>query len=70
MDHNAYLYEQFATTHRQELERQAQHYRLLSSLPRQRPTVIQMVVGKFGTLLVGLGTHMKQVEQQGKPVVL
>ena len=70
MHPNFDLYEQLATTHRQELEREAEQYRLLAHLPRQHPTVVQLAVGRFGTLLVMLGTWLKQVERQGEPVML
>ena len=70
MHPNFDLYEQLATTHRQELEREAEQYRLLAHLPRQHPTVAQLAVGRFGTLLVVLGTRLKQVERQGEPVML
>jgi hypothetical protein len=70
MDHNSYLFEQFVTTHRHELEHDAEQYRLQASLPHQHRSVIQLAVGRFGTLLVDLGTRMKQVERQGEPVML
>jgi len=70
MDHNSYLYEQFVTTHRQELEREAEHYRLLAHVRGQHRHTIQLAVGKFGSLLVGLGTRLKQYEHQGEPALL
>jgi len=70
MDHNAYLYDQFVTIHRHELERESEQRRMLASLPRQHPTAIQLAVGRFGTMLVGLGTRLKQIEQQGEPAML
>jgi hypothetical protein len=70
VDHNSYLYDQFVTTHRHELEREAELYRLLASLPQQRRTVTQLVVRRLGTLLIDLGTWMKQVEPQEEPVML
>jgi len=58
-----------ATTHRQELEREAERYRLLAHLPRQYPTVVRLAVGRFGTLLVVLGTWLKQTEQRSEPAM-
>jgi hypothetical protein len=69
MQPNFHLYDQLSTTHRQELEHEAELYRLLAHLPRHHPTVVQLAVGRFGTLLVVLGTRLKQAEQQGEPAM-
>jgi hypothetical protein len=69
MQPNFHLYDQLATTHRQELQHEAEQYRLLALLPRQHPTVVQLVVGRFGTLLVVLGTWLKQAEQRSEPAM-
>ena len=66
---NFHLYDQLATTHRQELEHEAELYRLLAHLPRQHPTVVQLAVARFGTLLVMLGTWLKQAEQRSEPAM-
>ena len=69
MNPNSYLYEQLVTAHSHELQREAEQSRLLAHLPQQEPTMIQLAVGKFGTLLVGLGTWLKQVERQREPAM-
>ena len=69
MQPNFHLYDQLVTTHRQELEHEAELYRLLARLPRQHPTVMQLAVGRFGTLLVVLGTWLKQAEQRSEPAM-
>lgn len=69
MHPNFYLYEQLAAAHRQELQREMEQSRMLAHLPRQRPTVVQLAVGRFGTLLVKLGTRLKQVEQHSEPAM-
>jgi hypothetical protein len=66
---NFHLYDQLTTTHRQELEHEAELYRLLARLPRQHPTLVQLAVGRFGTLLVVLGTWLKQAEQSSEPAM-
>ncbi len=69
MQPNFHLYDQLSTTHRQELQHEAEQYRLLAHLPRQHPTVVQLAVGRFGTLLVVLGTWLKQAEQRSEPAM-
>jgi len=69
MQPNFHLYDQLSTTHRQELEHEAELYRLLAHIPRQHPTVVQLAVARFGTLLVVLGTWLKQAEQHSEPVM-
>ncbi len=69
MQPNFHLYDQLSTTHRQELENEAELYRLLAHLPRQHPTLVQLAVGRFGTLLVMLGTWLKQAEQHSEPAM-
>lgn len=69
MHPNFHLYDQLSTTHRQELEHEAELYRLLASLPRQHPTLMQLAVSGFGTLLVVLGTWLKQAEQRSEPAM-
>ena len=69
MHPNFHLYDQLSTTHRQELEHEAEQYRLLASLPRQHPTGVQLAVSRFGKLLVVLGTRLKQAEQRSEPAM-
>ena len=66
---NFYDYERLVAAHHQELQHEIEQYRMLASLPRQHPTVVQLAVGRFGTLLVELGTRLKQVERQREPAV-
>jgi hypothetical protein len=58
-----YVYQQVAEARRADLLREAEQARLaaLASSPR-RPGLLRMAIGGLGTLLVGLGTKMKQVE--------
>jgi hypothetical protein len=58
-----FLYQQVAEAHRADLLREAEQARLVASAqsPR-RPGVVRIAIGRMGTLLVGLGTKMKQVE--------
>ncbi len=67
--YNYYLHEKLAEAHRAELLREAEQQRLVAaSLPPRRPGTVRLAVGRMGTLLVGLGTWMKQVEQRSQVV--
>ncbi len=61
-----YPYEKLVAAHHQELQHEMEQCRMLASLPRQYPTVVQLAVGRFGTLLVELGTRLKQVERRSE----
>ena len=66
---NSYLYERLVVAHQQELLREMEQYHMLARLPRQHPTRVQLAVGRLGTLLVELGTRLKQVEQGSEPAM-
>lgn len=58
-----YLYQHVVQAHQADLLREAEHARLVASaLPPRRPGVARIAIGRMGTMLVGLGTKMKQVE--------
>jgi hypothetical protein len=57
------LYHRFADERRADLQREAEQARLMaSSQPTHRPGMVRVAIGRMGTLLIGLGTRMKQVE--------
>lgn len=66
---NIYNQERLAFDHRQNLLREAEHERKLADLPQQHISLMRLVIGKLGDLLVTLGSSMKQFEQQEKPVL-
>jgi hypothetical protein len=66
---NSYLYEQLVVAHQQELQREMEQHRMLARLPRQHSTRVQLAVGRLGTLLVELGTRLKQAEQDSEPAM-
>jgi hypothetical protein len=58
-----FLYQQVAEAHRADLLREAEQARLAASArPPRQPGMVRVAIGRMGTLLVGLGTKMKQVE--------
>ena len=57
------LYNKIAESRHGELLREAEHERLVAlAQPPRRPGMFRVMIGRMGTLLVGLGTRMKQVE--------
>jgi hypothetical protein len=55
--------QQYADAHRAELQHEAEQARLAASAqPTRRPGMVRVAIGRMGTLLVNLGTRMKQVE--------
>ena len=63
MDPNMYLYEKAREAHDQDLQREMAESRLLAHLPRHRWSMSRHAAGKLGTLLLKLGTWLKQFEQ-------
>lgn len=66
---NIYHQERLAFDHRRELLREAEHERKLTELPQQHISLMRLIIGKAGGLLVALGSSMKQFEQREKPVL-
>jgi len=58
-----YLYEKALEAHYQDLRREMAESRLLAHLPRHRWSMSRHAAGKLGTLLLKLGTWLKQFEQ-------
>ena len=66
---NIYHQERLAVDHRRELLREAEYERKLTELPQEHVGLMRLIAGKAGTLLVALGTSMKQLERREKPVL-
>ncbi len=59
-----FLYQQVAEARRADFLHEAEQARLAESAqPSRRPGIVRVTIGRMGTLLVGLGTRMKQVER-------
>jgi hypothetical protein len=63
MDSKVYLDEKVRQAHSQDLLREAEKRRLLAQLPRHRSSISRRAAGKFGVLLLKLGSWLKQFEQ-------
>ena len=63
MNSKVYLDEKVQQAHYQDLLREAEKRRLLAQLPRHRRSISRYAAGKFGVLLLKLGTRLKQFEQ-------
>ena len=62
MDSKVYLDEKVRQAHYQDLMREAEKERLLAQLPRHRRSLSRRTAGKFGVLLLKLGSRLKQFE--------
>jgi hypothetical protein len=58
---NLFLDEQLAAMHRQDLQHEAEQYRLASLSPKQG-NVLRFAIGKMGTLMVVLGTRLQRLD--------
>ncbi len=62
MDSKVYLDRKVQEAHYRDLLREAEKRRLLAQLPQYRRPLITYAIGKFGVLLLKLGTRLKQFE--------
>ena len=65
---NLYVHEHLVATHCQDMQREAEQYRLMAHLPRKHRSVIRHAVGLLGVLLITVGTRMIQSEPRGETV--
>jgi hypothetical protein len=63
MGSKVYLDEKAREAHYQDLLREAEKRQLLAQLPRHHRSISRQAAGKFGVLLLKLGTRLKQFEQ-------
>ncbi|MGZ3611178.1 MAG: hypothetical protein ACXWPS_15540 [Ktedonobacteraceae bacterium] len=68
MDSKVYLDRKVQQAHYQDLLREAEKRRLLAQLPRHRHHLFAYAAGKFGVLLLQLGTRLKQFEMTQTPL--
>jgi hypothetical protein len=68
MTPHPYLYEKLIATRQAQIRHDIQQSRMAAHAGRQR-TLMQSTVGKFGTLLIELGSHLQQTGQRnGAPI--
>ena len=63
-----YNQERLALDHRQQLLREAEHERKLAELPQQHLSLLRLIVGKLGDLLMTIGSSLKRFEQRTEVV--
>ena len=55
--------EKLALAYRQQLQREAEHERLLGALPGHSSHPLRHMATRLGTFLITLGTRLRQLEQ-------
>ena len=65
---NLYVHEHLVATHCQDMQREAEQYRLIARLPRKHRSAVRYAVGMLGRVLVTVGTRLRQVEPRTEPV--
>ena len=65
-----YTLEKMALAHRQQLQREAEHERLLGALPGHSSPRMRHVAARLGTFLITLGTRLRQLEQARKQMAV
>ena len=63
MTPHPYVYEKLIASHHAQIQHDMQQIRTLSHM-RQRRTLVHLIVGSLGRLLVVLGSHLQQTGQQ------
>jgi len=53
--------------HRQELQNEADHYRMIAKLPSHQYSVVRHTVAQLGIVFVRVGMKLKQVEMYREP---
>ena len=65
-----YTLEKMVLAHRQQLQREAEHERMLRALPTHSSQWMQHIAARLGTFLIALGTRLRQLEQPRKSVAV
>jgi len=58
-----YTLEKMALAHRQQLQREAEHERLLGALPGHSSHPLRHMAARLGIFLIALGIRLRQLEQ-------
>jgi len=66
---NVHIHEQLMLERTQQWKREIERQQLLAHLQKPHASRTQPLMGWLGTLLVALGTRMKQLEQRSEPSV-
>jgi hypothetical protein len=65
-----YTGEKLALAHRQQLQREAEHERLLGVLPGHPSHPMRRTAARLGTFLIAFGTRLRQLEQPRKQMAV
>ncbi len=65
-----YTLEKMALAHRQQLQREAEHEQMLGELPTHSSYRMRYMAVKLGTILIALGTRLRQLEQPRKSMAV
>jgi hypothetical protein len=62
--------EKLALAHRQQLQREAEHERMLGVLPTHSSHWMRHMAARLGTFLIALGTRLRKLEQPRKSIAV
>ena len=62
--------EKLALAHRQHLQREAEHERLLGALPGHSSHWMRHIAARLGTFLIALGTRLRELERDRKSIAV
>ena len=62
--------EKLGLAHRQQLQCEAEHERLLGALPGHSSHPLRHMAARMGTFLITLGTRLRQLEQPRKQMAV
>ena len=65
-----YTLEKMAFSHRQQLQCEAEHEQMLGALPTHSPRPMRHMAVRLETLLIALGTRLRQLEQPRKQMAV
>ena len=62
--------EKLALAHREQLQREAEHERLLGALPEHSSHPLRHMTARLDTFLIAFGTRLRQLEQPRKSMAV
>jgi hypothetical protein len=65
-----YTLEKMAFSHRQQLQREAEHEQKLGELPTHSSHRMRYMAVRLGTFLIALGTRLRKLEQHSKSMAV
>ena len=65
-----YTLKKMAFSHRQQLQREAEHEQLLGALPGHSSHRMRYMAVRLGTFLIALGTRLRELERDRKSIAV